>query len=283
MPPRRTASPPFLRTRGFTELECYIKFFEHFADGRPDTWHFLRGAVSDYLLPSTASSINILGGRVATDDGERRISVEGWDIIYQSFGDMVSWLNNEALCTGFEDCLLVKRLVTLSRYGREEVDGGWLNEEDDVCQECQGGIFLGFIANNNMGYGDPPVGIEGTADGVTTETQFRNYAADEELASRVAEVIVIVYDGPANILGDNAVFKGEENPWLKHKQSVRSGQHLKDTEWEVEMALDLILLDLCRQRVMRTEVMTPTTSSSSSSSIESRGGPTVSWPWSRMR
>jgi hypothetical protein len=103
----KTASiDAFLRRLYPSDLEKYIKFFEHF--GRNDTLHFLRDAVCDYLLPSGISSTVILGGFLATEDVQRKMTVEGWDILYSYFGDVVSFHNIESLCVRFEDVLLSK-------------------------------------------------------------------------------------------------------------------------------------------------------------------------------
>lgn len=261
----------FLRTRGFEELEWYVKFFKHFANGRPDTWHFLRNAISDLLLPPTASSISILGGRVATGDDERRIDLKGWDILHDHFSNIVSGGNVGAFCTRFEELLLVKKLMTLNRYGSQDTEElGWLNPENDVSQECQGGIFLGFNADTK-GYCDPQNPLPDTTaeDGITSEMQFRNYvtgrmgktdplakALIEELGNRAAALIVIVYDGPPTIFGDNVVSETEKDPWVKRKRSARNGQRLEDAKWEVEWPFESILHDLSMIRSFTKEVMT---------------------------
>jgi hypothetical protein len=65
----------FLRRCLPSELQDYIKFFELF--GRVDTLHFLRDAVCDYLLSPGASPTVILGGIVATEDKQRRMTIKG--------------------------------------------------------------------------------------------------------------------------------------------------------------------------------------------------------------
>jgi hypothetical protein len=129
----------FLKSRDGEELEWYIKFLGHLTGARRDTWHFLRNAIADFLLPPNAPAITILGGRVATEDSDRAISLEGWDILYQYFGNIVSWYNLSCFCTRIDELLLVNGMLALGRW--EE----WLDREKDVAQESPGAVFLGFI------------------------------------------------------------------------------------------------------------------------------------------
>lgn len=93
------------------ELQDYIKFFEVL--GEENTLHFLRDAVCDYLLSPGASSTVILGGVVAAEDKRRRMTIEGWDILYSYFADVVNWYNVEQFCVRSEDISLIKRLIAL--------------------------------------------------------------------------------------------------------------------------------------------------------------------------
>jgi hypothetical protein len=80
----------FLRSVGIQMLEDLIKVFELL--GRPDTLHFLRDAICDYLVSCdapNASSTVILGGRVITDDKQQKMTVHGWDILYRYFRNVV--------------------------------------------------------------------------------------------------------------------------------------------------------------------------------------------------
>lgn len=223
----------FLRRCLPTELGDYIKFFEEF--GRADTLHFLRDAVCDYLLPPGASSTVILGGPVATEDTQRRMTVEGWDILYTYFSDVVFWWNVEQFCLRAEDLSLIKALVALHRYSAAS-DGipDWLNTDDDVSQECSLAVVRGFVCDTK-GYADPlPIT---TKDGVSTEIHRRCYVAGrmakneplanglvQELVNRVVRFITVIRDRESDETISQSV-ETEENPWIKRTRSVAVGEN----------------------------------------------------------
>ncbi|KAK4540487.1 hypothetical protein LTR36_009125, partial [Oleoguttula mirabilis] len=249
----------FLRQSLPSELEDYVKFFEAF--GRDDTWHFLRDAVCDYLLSPDDATTVILGAPVATNDEQRRMTVEGWDILYSHFSDVVAWRNVERFCVKFGDLVLVKRLVALHRYSRKP-DGQsvWLDPANDVSQECLLAVLQGFIAVTK-GYSDPPLIPIEVNNGFTTEKHARCYLAGKmaksdplatklmhEMVKRVARFIVIIYDrepvegGPRKVIAGND--EADENPWIRRSRCFQTGDSLEHVPWKVEWSLDNILSDL---------------------------------------
>lgn len=249
----------FLGTCSPSELEDYIKFFESL--GREDTLHFLRDAVCDYLLPPSASTTIILGGAVATENTQRSMTIEGWDILYSYFWNIVGWYNVEQFCVRFEDMSLIKRLIALHRYsGTEDGEPTWLNKDNDVSQECSIALVQGFIAVTK-GYLDFPETPITTKDGIMTERCCRCYltgrmAKNEplaktliaELVNRIARYIVIVYDMESceydsrNIISQSDEL--EEMPWITRIRSVADGQTLEGSSWTTELSLKDILTDL---------------------------------------
>jgi hypothetical protein len=139
----KTASINEFLQNSMAEHEDYIKFFEAFESLRDDTSHFLRDAICDYILPPEASCMTILGGRVAIEDDQRKMGVEGWDILYQYFSHAETWVSLEQYSTGYDDLLLAKKLSALHRYGFAGcgTDTYWLHPDDGLSQECQSALF----------------------------------------------------------------------------------------------------------------------------------------------
>ncbi|KFY89559.1 hypothetical protein V498_06404 [Pseudogymnoascus sp. VKM F-4517 (FW-2822)] len=261
----------FLRESSPLELRDYIKFFEVW--GREDTLHFLRDAVCDYLLSPGASSTVILGGVVATEDKQRRMTVEGWNILYSYFSDVVKWYNVEQFCVRSEDMSLIKRLIALNRYnGAGDEDPKWLDKENDTSQECPFAVLQGFVGITK-GYLDPPITPITTKDGITTERRCRCYlvgrmAKNEssarslitELVKRVARYIVIVYDMELDVYGSREIVSQsdelDDNPWIRRTRSVEVGGNLENDIWTVEWSLKDVLRDLEQIQLLKDRNMT---------------------------
>ncbi|OBT40643.1 hypothetical protein VE00_08371 [Pseudogymnoascus sp. WSF 3629] len=249
----------FLRECFPPELQDYIKFFDVF--GREDTLHFLRDAVCDYLLSPGASSTVILGGVVATEDKQRRMTIEGWDILYSYFSDVVKSYNVEQFCVKSEDMSLIKRLIALHRYNSaRDGEPKWLDKDNDVSQECPLAVLQGFVGITK-GYLDPPITPITTKDGITTERRCRCYLAGRmakneslasglitELVKRVARYIVIVYNMESDVYGFRELVSRsdelEDNPWIRRTRSVEVGGDLENDLWTVEWSLKDVLSDL---------------------------------------
>lgn len=113
-------------------LQDLIQFFESL--GRADTLHFIRDAVCDYVAschnPPDASSVMILGGLVTTENRRYKMTVEGWDILYAHFWDVVHWTNIESFCIDFEDVVLINQLIAMGKY-KNIPDGGpeWVKKD----------------------------------------------------------------------------------------------------------------------------------------------------------
>lgn len=204
---RRTSSIDGFLIESFpSEVLDYIKFFnERF--GRQDTLHFLRDAVCDYLLDRQSSSTVILGGISATEETERKMTIEGWDILYRHFDNEVVWWNVGYFCSRSDDLSLISKLVALGGYGHEtENESGWFCKANDVAQECPLAVLRGFIGGTK-GFSDPlPVFPTKNGD-VSTEKLSRCYIAGtmskseplvlhfaQDLVKRVARFLVFVRD-----------------------------------------------------------------------------------------
>jgi hypothetical protein len=249
----------FLRQCLPSELQDYIKFFELF--GKVDTLHFLRDAVCDYLLSPIASPTVILGGVIATEDKQRKMTIEGWDILYSYFSNIVEWCNIEQFCVRSEDMSLIKRLIALHRYSKiRDGEPEWLNKDNDVSQECQFAVLQGFVGITK-GYLYPPMTSVTTKDRTTTERCSRCYLVGrmakieplaksliKELVSRIARYIVIVYDMESNEYGAREIVSQsdelEESLWITRTRSVVVGENLQDALWTIEWSLKDILSDL---------------------------------------
>jgi hypothetical protein len=260
---RMTSIDAFLRQCPLHDLMDYKKFFERL--GRDDTLRLLRDAVCDYLLParpsSSESSLIILGGAIATDDSQRSMTVQGWDILHTFFGNLVGWRTFELLCFRFEDALLVKRLSVRQRYPKAGDDAlPWHVPSDDVSQEHSLAVLQGFLAVTK-GFLDPitPVRIE---NGVLMETQGRCYLTGRmakndplaqslirELASREARFIVFAYDMESEshaYCSRKVVTQTAEVPecWLTRTRPATHAAELGRQQWEIEWSLKDVIRDL---------------------------------------
>ena len=255
-----TSFGTFLRSRSFEELQTYIKFFTAFTEARPDTMHFLRDGICDYLHQhDSETSVMILGASIADDAHRPKMTVQAWDLLYRAFTDWLRSIGVEAFCTCFEDLLLAKRLISFRRYGDATTDEDLYNEKDPSLSEtlCQ---LFGFVPVS-FGYHDA-----GTAS-ATVDFQFRNYATGrmslsdslaqalvEELRWRVARYTLLVYKGPTSASwGNEVVHQTEEQPWIKRMKT--SGTEAEDAGWKVEMSLGTVLGDLDVVRRLKKEDM----------------------------
>jgi hypothetical protein len=258
----------FLMESSVDELKEDMDFFESLGVGQPRTWRFLRDGVTDALLSPGAAATVIMGGRVAKDRIDRRVTLEGWDVLHESFSDIVGGHNVESFCYHFEDVALVKGCIALNRYGntRDEPDG-WLDEERDIFQLCQEGVHLGFIGLT-MGYSNQGTGIQ-PVGGVYVEGEFRNYFSGriaksnafalpliKELKSRVAELIVNTYDGPSAWPYRKKVMGVEHKPWIKRVRRSRSKDQVTKGPWEVNWSYENLLQDIDTAYTLRMETMT---------------------------
>ena len=251
----------FLRSRSFEELQTYIKFFTAFTEARPDTIHFLRDAVCDYLHQhESETSVTILGAAIADDTHRPKMTTPAWDVLSGAFRDWFTSISVEAFCTCFDDVLTIKRLISFRRYGDQTVDDGLFNEKDSSLSEtlCQ---LFGFVPVS-FGYHDT-----GTVS-ATVESQYRNYATGrmslsdplaqaliEELKWRVARYSLLVYKGPTSAFwGNEVVHRTEEQPWIKRTRAsgVREVEH---TSWKVELSIETVLSDLDVMRQLKKEHM----------------------------
>lgn len=255
----------FLR-HSTTELDNYIKFLEAFKSGRPDTSHFLRDAICDYLLPQDAPCITILGARVASEPYQRRMGIDGWDILYQYFSHEDTWRYLEQYSVMYDDLLLAKKLCTLHRYDNPRDEGpSWLHPDDDVSQECGVALLLGFVAQTK-GFCDPKKPFTNRVDGSVTEKQTRNYVAGrmskndplaqkliQELLSRVVRFIVFVFDRET---GKSIVETGDMgHNWISRTRTACNQKQLVDAPWEIEWSVKNILDDLELIRSIRDRMM----------------------------
>lgn len=252
----------FLRRSTTDELEEYVKLFEGL--GRPDTLHFLRDAVYDYLLPDgSPSTITILGAFISTDTAGRRMTVEGWDILYQYFWNLIGWWNLEQLCFSFEDVALVKRLVALRRYDDEEAN--WFRPEDDVSQECEMAVLQGFDALSK-GFSDPPYQQFVSRGGITTEKESRCYLVGrmgksdplalpfiKEMSTRVARFTVMSIDMESADWWrqSNAQEDAGGVPFITRSRSAKNKADLRNTPWSVEWSVEDIREDVRQIRTMK--------------------------------
>ncbi|RYC79334.1 hypothetical protein BFJ63_vAg17785 [Fusarium oxysporum f. sp. narcissi] len=247
-------------------LDDYIKFFEALCSGRPDTSHFIRDAICDYLLPEDSPSITILGGRVSSKPHQRRMGVDGWDILYQYFSQDIAWCFLERYSVGYEDLVLVKKLAALHRYGSPgSGEPSWLHLDDDPAQECQTALFLGFVAQTK-GFCDPRVPLAHAADGTVTEKQSRNYVVGRmsksnplakkligELTSRVVRFIVYAYDREAH----KRVAQNDDldSTWITRTRMASDQADLANANWKSEWSVKDILNDMEFFRSFRDRMM----------------------------
>ncbi|KAK2591116.1 hypothetical protein QQS21_011204 [Conoideocrella luteorostrata] len=254
----------FLR-KSISGLDDYIKFFQALKSGRPDTAHFVRDAICDYLLPQDAPCMEILGDRVAAEPSQRKMGVDGWDLLYENFSDVVNWANLEQYSVGYEDLVLVKKLSALQRYGKSGDPGSsWLQPDDDLSQECPVAVLLGFVAWTK-GFWESKTPYSYEEDGRVTETRTRDYLTGrmcksdplamkliEELAARVVHFIFFAFDGEHGepVVSD----KSMENNWITQKRIAKDKNQLAGAEWKTTLALQDIHddLDYFQSRLDRT-------------------------------
>ncbi|KAI7969109.1 hypothetical protein EIK77_006014 [Talaromyces pinophilus] len=264
----------FLRTVPWM-LQDLIKVFESL--GRADTLHFIRDAVCDYVAschnPHNASSVMILGGLVTTEDRRHKMTVEGWDILYAHFWNVVHWSNIESFCIDFEDAVLINQLIAMGIY-KNIPDGGpeWV-KEGHVSQENHFLIMHGFVAAT-MGFSDPPIPPIVTGDdGIATQRESRCYLVGrmakknplaesliQELVNRVARFIVVISDMEGDDEWDaGKVFsrneEHEEIPWVTRKKSAAIGNNLEDVPWTIEWSFKNITSDMTWIRELKERGM----------------------------
>ncbi|KAK5174000.1 uncharacterized protein LTR77_001079 [Saxophila tyrrhenica] len=244
----------FLRDYSCGDLHEYIKFWER--RGEKDTLWLLRDAICDYLLPPDASSI--LGKPVATDDEQRTMTREAWDILWVCFSDLCHWSSFELFCGNFADCCLVKKLIALGRFGQGEQ--GLLNAGDDISQKCQLAVLQGFIAiaKRQSDPGEPTILI---LDEVKHDIQARCYvvgrmAKDLPLADkliqallrRVARYIVVVCNGtkPYSFQSSEPVHANapEEDAWVRKIRPVSDRTEGDTAEWKIDWTIEGIRSDM---------------------------------------
>lgn len=252
----------FLRHSTIDEIEGYIKVFE--ALGRPDTLHFLRDAVYDYLLPSgSPSTITILGASISTDIARCRMTVEAWDILYKYFWNLIGWWNLEQMCFSFEDVALVKRLAALRRYDDEIAQ--WFRPQDDISQECEMAVLQGFDAMSK-GFFDQPYQQFVSRGGMTTEREPRCYLVGrmgksdplalpfiKEMSTRVVRFIVMSIDmeGADWWRQSNAQEDADEIPFITRSRSAKQKADLNNIPWSVEWSVKDILEDVRQIRAVK--------------------------------
>ncbi|KAJ5089309.1 hypothetical protein N7532_007993 [Penicillium argentinense] len=181
-------------------LEDVTKFFELM--GRSDMLHFVRDAVSDYVVscdesgtPDEASAV-ILGGPVVTDQKRQAMTAHGWDILYSYFIDLVHRTTIEEFWFGFEDLLRIQRLIALETiplsFGRMTKDEpaaerlaqelvNRVNRFVVVVYDMEG--FPKFFSQNDKDEEDPwvtPLLAGGPAAQVLLEKAIRASIPDEE-------------------------------------------------------------------------------------------------------
>lgn len=243
-----------------SDVSDYIKFFETL--GRCDTLLFFRDAMCDHLLQSETpapETMRILGAEITTSHSDRKMPIEGWDLLYQYFADAVDWANLEKFCFTFQDLCLVKKLVAFGRYGKvQDKTPGWLDQERDVSQESPLAVMLGLVPVTK-GYSDPPLPPMSIKNDVQTEKQSRCYLVARmsksdpnaellniELVKRVCRYIVLVYDysEPHGSCTTAAKNEDEVDPWITRERSAPVGDDLKDAEWKTEWSLNNLSNDL---------------------------------------
>ena len=256
----------FLRKSG-GDMHDYIKFFEAF--GRPDTLHLLRDAVCDYLFPPETAGTKIIGAAIRTDDTQRKMTVEGWDILFSHFSEVVDWYNVEQFCASYDDLLLIKRLIAFGRYGKAaESQPGWLNPTHDVSQECPLAVLQGFVAVTK-GFSDPPMAQTTVENGMEMEQRSRCYlvgrmgkqdalakALMQELLKRVAKYIVIVYEGQDRF-ERTTVYRNDDDkdPWITRRRAVQEADGPTQVPWRNDWSLEHVNRDLQTMRSMRERNM----------------------------
>jgi hypothetical protein len=201
------------------------------------------------------------------------MTIEGWDILYSYFPDVVEWCNVDQFCVRSEDMSLIKRLIALHRYSKaRDGEPEWLNKDNDVSQECLFAVLQGFVSVTK-GYSDPPITPITTKDRITTERRSRCYLAGrmakneplakgliKELVNRVARYIVVVYDMESNEYDSREIVsrndESEESPWITRIPSVEVGENLQDASWKIEWSLKDVLSDLGQIRNLKDRNMT---------------------------
>lgn len=259
----------FLRKSTPDHLRDYIKFFTVFNEARSDTFCLLRDAVCDYLLglqqpsasPSPATSV--LGAEILTDDSQRRMDMQGWDILWGYFYDKVHWSTLELFATNMDDVVTVKTLTALLRYGSigrsdEDDPRSWYFPDEDISQECQLAVMQGFIAVTK-GFREPGMPSITIKPGTATERQAHCYLVGrmskknpwarqlaQELSERLLRFQVLVIDRedgteeppmPSSLSSD-------DNPWITRSRTAPTDEALNSQPWTVEWSLNNVLNDV---------------------------------------
>lgn len=249
----------FLRSSLIDSLEDYAAFLEAFHAGEDYTYRFLRNAVYDCLLPQDAPHMAIMGGRITLGTNPPNLGIDGWDILYQYFSNLVTWVDLERYGADYEDIVLVKKLASLMRYP------SWYQPEKDKSQECRPAVLQGFIAEATGDFGQKGK-LAYRADGAVTERCGRDYLSGrmsrknplarrliDELASRVVRLFLIVYDRQT---GD-CIARPDDmgGDWLTRSRTAPNENQLPNSRWEVDWSLEDLLRQLDLVRKLRDGVM----------------------------
>lgn len=238
----------FLRRVRREDTQEYIKFFENL--GREDTLHFLRDAVCHCVLPPDSSAVTILGEPISTENETRRMTVEAWDILYTYFRDFIEGTTVELFCFRFEDVVLIKRLIALSRYP------DW---QGDASEAQRLSAFLGFISVTK-GFQDPLIPLT-EEDGLITATENRCYLVGrlskhdpmtamfvQDLLKRIGYYIVVVSEIHGDTLQSPKITHqtdvGDDNLWIKRSRSAGTHDGLDEAAWSIQWALGDISNDI---------------------------------------
>ncbi|KAK6530216.1 hypothetical protein TWF694_003580 [Orbilia ellipsospora] len=268
----------FLQESFIDDIKEYIEFFGAFFGRLKDKFWFLRNAVCDFLLDSQPSSATtcILGAEILMKDRPREMTVEGWDLLFQHFYDIIGWDHLGNFAFQFEDFLTVSALIACQRYGepnRDDLDSpNWYYPHQDTGQECSLAVFHRFMAVTRS-FNDhvtPPIEVK---DGIIRETQSRSYLVGrmskgdtfalrlaEELNERVARLQVLLYDRDLKSANREHIppytADGLTGAWITRSRTASTEKQLKSQPWTIEWSLDGIFSQIRSIDIYRYQKMT---------------------------
>ncbi|EGX44003.1 hypothetical protein AOL_s00210g164 [Orbilia oligospora ATCC 24927] len=193
------------------------------------------------------------------------MSVQGWDLLFQYFRDIVPWYGLGYFAFQFEDFLAVNTLIACQRYGHPDDHGDyrcWYSPEKDTGQECRLAVLNGFIAVTK-GFSNAPIQPIKVEGDIVKERVSRCYLVGriskndtlalrlaEELKERVARFQVLLYDPELEIGNRKPIppYTADElaDTWITRFRTAptKDFEQLSSQPWTVECSLDDILSDV---------------------------------------